>query len=248
MTEKDNPLKFYHYILSVLFVLVGTVLIAYSEIDMDFICKFAAGVFAVAGLVSIVSYCIRDAAVNYYRLDLVYGMMALFLALVFITKQDEIAEYLPILIGCILVANGVVKFQHSIDMKRIDRKVKKVSEAWLVVMIFAIICTAAGVITIYIPFSDDRALFIFVGIAFIVAGVTDIIAHFVFNRKVKSFRSEINHEESSDITDITDSKDNTDSTNSTEEVTTVEGSEMPSEITEDTAEEAPSEDAADPEA
>lgn len=183
-------MKAYNYLLSILLILTGAVLIAYTDIDIEFICKFAAALFAVAGVASIISYSVRDASESYYRLDLVYGIMALFLALVFITKQDEISEYFSIMIGCILVANGVVKLQHAVDMKRIDRKMKKVAETWLVVIIFSILCIAAGVIAIYMPPSDERTLFVFVGIAFIVAGITDIYAHLVYSRKVKVFKAE----------------------------------------------------------
>ena len=177
-------MKLHNYLFSILLILAGAVLIVYADIDIEFICKF------VAGVASIITYFVRDAAESYYRLDLVYGIMALFLALVFITKREEIGEYFPIMIGCVLVANGVVKLQHAIDMKRMDRKMKKVAESWLIVIIFSILCTAAGVIAIYLPPSDERTLFIFVGIAFIVAGITDIYSQIVFNKKVKTFKAE----------------------------------------------------------
>ena len=167
--QKENQLKWYHYLLSVFFVLVGAVFIAYVQMDIAFICKIFACVFAVAGLV--------------------YGIMALFIALIFFTKQDVIGVYFPVIVGCILFANGVVKLQHSIDMKRIDRKMKKVTEMWLVVMIFALMCITAGAVAVYLKPENDRTLFMFIGIAFVVAGITDVFTHIVFNRKVKIFRS-----------------------------------------------------------
>ncbi len=187
--QKENQLKWYHYLLSVFFVLVGAVFIAYVQMDIAFICKIFACVFAVAGLVSIITYCVRDIATGYFRLDLVYGIMALFIALIFFTKQDVIGVYFPVIVGCILFANGVVKLQHSIDMKRIDRKMKKVTEMWLVVMIFALMCITAGAVAVYLKPENDRTLFMFIGIALVVAGITDVFTHIVFNRKVKIFRS-----------------------------------------------------------
>ena len=187
--QKENQLKWYHYLLSILFVLVGAVFIVYVQMDIAFICKIFACVFAAAGLVSIVTYCVRDIAAGYYRLDLVYGIMALFIALIFFTKQDVVGVYFPIIVGCILFANGVVKLQHSIDMKRIDRKMKKVTEMWLVVMIFALMCIAAGAVAVYLSPAEERTLFLFIGIALVVAGITDVFTHIVFNRKVKIFRN-----------------------------------------------------------
>ena len=187
--QKENQLKWYHYLISLLFVLVGVVFIAYVQMDTQFICSFFACVFAIAGVVSILSYCIKDVAVGYYKLDLVYGVIALFAALVFFTKQDVVGVYFPVIVGFILFANGVVKLQHSIDMKRIDRKMKKVTEMWLVVMIFALMCISAGAVAVYLTPSSQRTMFLFVGIALVVAGITDVFTHIVFNRKVKLLRS-----------------------------------------------------------
>lgn len=177
------------YLISLLFILVGVVFIAYVEIDIHFICMFFACVFAVAGTVSVLTYIFRDVETEFYRLDLVYGVMALFAALLFFTKQDVVEVYFPIIFGCILFANGVIKLQHSIDMKRIDRKMKKVTEMWLVVMIFALMCIAAGVVAVYLTPENSRTLFLFVGISLVVAGITDVFTQIVFNRKVKLFKS-----------------------------------------------------------
>lgn len=186
---KENQLKWYHYLISILFVVVGALFIAYSDIDIPFICKVFACVFAAAGIVSILSYVIRDIASGYYRLDLVYGVMSGFAALVFFTRQEVVATYFPIIVGSMVVANGVIKLQHSIDMKRIDRKMKKVTEMWLVVMIFALLCIAAGSVIVFMTPSKNRTLFLFVGISLIVAGVSDVLTHIAFNKKVRQFKS-----------------------------------------------------------
>ena len=189
-TEKkeNDQLKWHHYLISVLFVLVGAVFIVYAQIDIPTVCKVLSIVFGLAGVISILSYCIKDVAVGYFRLDLVYGVMALVVALLFITDQDAIGAYFPVIAGIILIANGVIKLQHSIDMKRIDRKMKKVTEVWLVVMIFALIGIAAGFISVYLTL-QDRTMFVLIGIALIVGGLSDIFTHIVFNKKVKAFRS-----------------------------------------------------------
>ena len=190
-TEKkeNDQLKWHHYLIAILFVLVGAVFIVYKQIDIPMICKVFSVVFAIAGIISILSYCIKDVAVGYYRLDLVYGLMALVAALLFFTNQDSIGDYFSVIAGIILIGNGVIKLQHSIDMKRIDRKMKKITEAWLVVMIFAIIGSAAGFVMLYLTPQEPRTLFILLGVALIVAGVSDIFTHIVFNKKVKAFRN-----------------------------------------------------------
>ena len=66
---------------------------------------------------------------------------------------------------------------------------KKVTEMWLVVMIFALMCIAAGSVAVYLTPQEQRTLFIFIGISLIAAGATDVFTHIVFNRKVKIFKS-----------------------------------------------------------
>ena len=179
--QKENQQKWYHYLLSILLVLMGLVFVIYKEMDIPFLCRFFACVFAAAGVISIITYAVKDVTAGYYRLDLAYGMMAIFAAVIFFTKQDDIGEYFPLIAGAILVANGVVKLQHSIDMKRIDRKI--------VVMIFSLICMGSGLFSVFLTPKDMRTLFIFVGIALMVAGASDIFTNIAFNRKVKLFRS-----------------------------------------------------------
>lgn len=206
--KKESQLKWHHYLISFLFVLVGAVLIAYKNIDIPFLCRFFACVFAIAGVICVLSYCIKDVSVGYYRLDLVYGVMLLFCALLFFTKQDAVSLYFPIIAGAILFANGVVKLQHSIDMKRIDKRMKKVTEMWLVVMIFALMCIAAGSVTVYLTPQEQRTLFIFIGISLVASGATDVFTHIVFNRKVKIFKSgRFDPEDTEDITKPEETKD-----------------------------------------
>ena len=187
--QENSNQKWRHFLTSLLLVLTGLVFTVYTGIDVPFICKLAAGIFTIAGIITILSYVFRDVATGYYRLELVYGVMLLFLALVFCTKQDVVEANLPVIAGIILFMNGVIKLQHSIDMKRIDKKMKKVTESWLVVMIFALICIAGGTVIVYMTPSQERKLFIIIGIFFIVAGLTDIFTSMVFDGKVNDFKS-----------------------------------------------------------
>ncbi len=187
--QRENQLKWQHFLLSAFLVLAGIVFITNSQINITFLCRFFAIVFCLTGVISIISYCVRDVSTGYARLDLVYGIMSIFAALVFYTKQDVIGIYFPVIIGFMLFCDGVVKLQHSIDMKRLDRKMKTVTEMWLVVMIFALICITAGVVTVYMDPDQTRKLFIFVGIALIVSGLSDVFTQIVFSKKVKAFKS-----------------------------------------------------------
>lgn len=187
--QDRSRIKWQQYLIAILFILVGVLFIMFKEIDMSVVCKIFAAVFAVSGVFSIISYIVRDVDRVYYRLDLASGVMALFATLLFITGQDAVSEYFPVIAGAILLGNGVIKLQHSIDMKRIDRKMKKVTEMWLVVMIFALIGIAAGFITVYLTPEKERTMFILIGIALIVAGASDVFTHIVFARKVKLYRS-----------------------------------------------------------
>ena len=191
-TEHDQDrsrIRWQHYLIAILFVIVGALFIVFKEIDMTLVCRIFAGVFTVAGVISILSYIVRDVDKGYWRLDLAVGVMALFAALLFITGQEAVTEYFPVIAGAILLGNGVIKLQHSIDMKRIDRKMKKVTEMWLVVMIFALAGIAAGFVTVYLTPEKERTMFIIVGVALIIAGASDVFTHIVFGRKVKAFKS-----------------------------------------------------------
>ncbi len=187
--QKNNRSKWHHYLTAVMFVAVGVLFVVYEKMDISVVCKVFSCVFAVVGAVSIISYCIKDVDKGYYRLDLASGIMCVFAAFLFYRGQEAVNEYFPVIAGLILVANGVIKLQHSIDMKRIDRKMKKVTEMWLVVMIFALAGITAGLITTYLTPEKERTTFILVGIALIIAGASDILTHIVFAGKIKAYKN-----------------------------------------------------------
>ena len=187
--QEKNRIKWQQYLIAILFILVGVSFLMFKEIDMSVVCRIFALVFAASGIISIISYCVRDVDRGYWRLDLAAGVMALFTTLLFITGQDAVSQYFPVIAGAILFGNGVIKLQHSIDMKRIDRKMKKVTEMWLVVMIFALIGITAGSVTVYLTPEKERTMFILIGIALIIAGASDVFTHIVFARKVKLYKS-----------------------------------------------------------
>lgn len=199
---QGSKFRFRHFLVPVLFILMGIVFIAYTKLDVKFLSRFFAFVFALSGVGMILSYIVKDIEAGYYRLDLVYGVMSLYIAVLCATKQDIIETYFPMLIGSIIFGNGVVKLQHSIDMKRIDRKMKTVTERWLVVMIFALVCIACGAITIYLLPSSGRTLFVFVGAALLFAGATDIFTHVGFARKIRAY-DEIKNEKEASPEEIT---------------------------------------------
>lgn len=184
--QEKRGLKWYAYLFSLIFVLAGLVLIIYVQIDLKFIWKLLACLFGAGAVISIASYCVRDVAEGYLRHELVMGLAALFAALMFLSKQEDLGTCFPILAGLILFVDGVVKLQHCIDMKRIDRKMKQVNEMWLVVMIFALICISLAFVVVYIR-SADRTLFLLTGISLVVAGLSDVFVHIVFNRRIKVF-------------------------------------------------------------
>ena len=95
--QKENQLKWHSYLIAVLMTLIGLVFTIYKEINISFVCTVFAVVFAIAGIISVVTYCVKDVTSGYYRLDLAYGIMSVFAALLFYLKQDLFEVYFPVI-------------------------------------------------------------------------------------------------------------------------------------------------------
>ncbi len=189
----EKRMKVSSSLLSVLSILLGIILVAFPDTTMITICYIFAGCLLLVGLYYVAAYFRKDLMEAYYQYDLVIGMVILVIGICIIWKVDAVISMIPMLMGIVVFANGIVKLQHSIDLKRAK------FSGWVYVLIFALLCIAISIVLLLEPKSMAEIFTRLVGIGFIFGGVTDLITMFFLTKQIKVLKKAREEAEAIDV-------------------------------------------------
>ena len=169
------------FVIPVVYIILGLVMVIFPQTTMKTFCLSLGAIAAVLGIVSLISYFSRDVVDFVYRYDFVNGVLLILLGLLFIVKMELITELIPVMLGVMVLANGIMKLQHTIDLKRIG------FNGWLYVLVFSLLSLLVGAVCILQPDFIASILVILMGISFLFCGLTDFITLFFLSRRLKEF-------------------------------------------------------------
>lgn len=181
-TKKTGTLKWGVIISSVIYIILGVVLIAFPTTSMDVLCYIGGGAAIAIGIFFTISYFFRNPETSYFRDDLVIGVLAIMSGLVLVFKTDMVQTLVPILFGVFVTISGCRKLQDSVDLKRMG------VEKWWVLLIVALVNIGLGVLLFFEPFAAELLL-ILIGVGLVFSGLTDLIVTFILSNKYKHFMS-----------------------------------------------------------
>ena len=176
------------FVVPAVYIVLGLVMVIFPETTMKTFCFSLGAIAAVMGIINLVTYFSRDAVDFVYRYDFVNGVLLIMLGLLFIVKMEMITELIPVLLGVLILANGIMKLQHAIDLKRIE------FNGWLYVLVFSLLCLSVGAVCILRPAFIATTLIILMGISFLFCGLTDFITLFFMSKKLKEYLAETSEE------------------------------------------------------
>lgn len=166
-------------------IVTGILFVIFPGTDIKTICYIIAGILAILGIVKLITYFKRDRMEIFSSYDLVTAAVMLVLAIYIGAKPDTMAHVVNVLIGLVMIADGFLKVQHTIDLLRIK------NGKWIIMMIAAVIGLAAGVTVLLNPFDTWSRLMIFAGILFMVMGAANIVFVILISRRIKHIKAEM---------------------------------------------------------
>lgn len=161
---------------AVLCIILGVVLLVYTEQTTSLFCKLLALVLIVMGVAHMLTY-FTDRAGN--NLRLIAGVIVLLLGIWIFINPKIIINLIPAIIGAILFLHGVEDLRLSIQAKEGE------GSAWISCLILAIINLALGILLIVKAFEAAQIAFKLIGLALIYDGVSDI---WIVSRAVKAVK------------------------------------------------------------
>ena len=178
--------KVSNYSGAVLLTVLGIVMIVKPALVMNFICYAIAAVLIILGIVKLVSYAARDIKNAVYGHDFALGVMLIICGVMFVLKADIIQNLVPMIMGLVIVANGIMKLQHAINLMRFK------SGSSTFVLIISLVCIAIGAVLLFLPSEVNKLVLIIIGVGFVASGITDIATYIIMSGKLKKRDAEAN--------------------------------------------------------
>lgn len=171
--------KWQNIITAVIYILFGIVLAIFPNTAINTLGYMFGGVMIFAGAVKILLYMKENNQENYYTNDLMIGIIIIGIGLFVVFKIKILLSIIPFLFGLVVLANGSMKLQNVINLKKAGYK------NWRAMLIVALLGLALGVVLIFAPISSIKFLLRIVGICFIYSGVTDICILIAISKNLK---------------------------------------------------------------
>lgn len=180
-----KKIKWNVIISSVIYVIIGVLLIIWPEIMTKNIC-YVVGFFSIAiGIVNLIDYIRHDIVMNDYKYSLVIGLVFILVGIFIFTKVEMIMSIIPFILGLIVTISGFMKFQNAIDLIRMKYS------GWGAVLFISALNIAFGIVLMANPFTSAIVLSICIGIGLIYSGVSDLIATIMLSNSIKKFSKAI---------------------------------------------------------
>ena len=169
------------YISAIIYIILGIIMIVYPNATMVMFCYVLSIVTGVLGLINIISYFRRNVIESLYKYDFANGIMLLFISIILVVKSDKIVELIPVILGLLVFASGVIKLQHALDLKKIQ------FSGWLYVLIIAFLCLSIGAVCILQPAFIAETIVTILGISYLFCGITDVVTIILLAKKMKDY-------------------------------------------------------------
>lgn len=162
---------------SVIFAILGAILIMKPEGTVTFISYVLGIVFILFGIFKILAYLFSKEKNNFYNYDMVYGLMAIVIGIITIVYSNTLGSIFRIIIGIWITYTSFVRMNLSIELWRIHSKI------WIYSLLLAIVMLICGLYVIM----NSGAIVVTIGVIMVISSIIDIIEEIVFMKNIKEF-------------------------------------------------------------
>ena len=152
---------------SLLYIALGVVLLVMPELSLGFACLLIGGAVLVYGVVRLVAY-LRGGE-NADKLDLVLGILLILLGLCLLIWIRLLLALVPMVLGIYILVDSLGSIKRSLDMKALG------FSRWWISCLVAAALAVCGLVMVLNPFGTIEGLVMFVGLGFLVDGVTTLV-------------------------------------------------------------------------
>lgn len=164
---------------SIALIILGLLLIFYSELTIVSISYGVGGVLIAIGVIALIKYISNINKDIKNELDIVYGIGTVILGIIVISNPKAIASIIPFVLGVLIVINSTAKIDYSFKLK------KQKNNLWVSTLVVSLIALVCGILLIFNPFAGAEFITKVIGIILVVYAILDIISTIRISKVLK---------------------------------------------------------------
>ncbi len=184
---------------AVICIALGAVLIFFPKAVNEMIAYVIAAAMFLISLVEFYNYFKKDIKTDFYRNDLVFGVVALVVGIILLAKRDVIISLIPVVLGAYIIVSGVKKLQNALDLVRLKL------DGWKSLLTLSAINIIFGIIMVICALETAKVITVLIGAGLVYSGATDLFSTVWVSRSAKRRDNEEDNEET-DLVEIDDTE------------------------------------------
>lgn len=161
------------------FIVLGLFLVLKAELTLQIISYIVGGTLFLS-IVPLVKQLLAKEA-NYGSLAFVSQIFMVVAGLIIILNTGLIASIIPILIGILMLINGISKLQFAYLLK--SNSIKN----WTFTLVLSIFILAGGILFLTNPFRGAVAITKLIGVFMIIYSIIDMLDFLIIHREIRNF-------------------------------------------------------------
>lgn len=160
---------------SLIFGIIGLVMIYNPETTMKFISTILGVFFILVGIIKVINYIISKGNSTLFTNDIAWGLIAIVIGLVTMVYSSTIESIFRIMIGVWIIYSGFTRFGLSFRLKNVNDRL------WALVLTLAVLMIVGGFYVTFYP----GALIVTLGVIILIYAIMDLIESFIFMKNMK---------------------------------------------------------------
>ena len=167
MLEYIKNLKLNFILASILYLVLGLVLLIWPAASSLALCRLLGAALLLYGLFNLVGFFLRDSGMGAFRLELFLGVVATGVGIFFLVQPRLVLSFLPIVMGVYVVIDSAVALKRTLELYRMEY------HRWWLSLVLALVGIVLGLVLVFRPFAVTTTFFRLVGVAFLYLGISD---------------------------------------------------------------------------
>ena len=167
---------------SILYLILGVVLILWPTIVMDIICYAFGAILLLYGIFAIVGFYRSEDRKGSAFLGLFLGIVAAAIGAVMVIYPPLIQGVIPVILGLYIAIDALLSVKRTLELQRMDYS------HWNINLILSLVSAGLGIFVVFHPLLAEAALFRVIGIVLLYAGVSDLWTIFQLSQWTKEYR------------------------------------------------------------
>lgn len=168
MLQYVKSLKANDMISSIVYVIIGLVLLIWPGTSTQVVCMVLGIVLLVYGLVQVALYLLKKEKTMLSQGMLILGIIFSVLGIWILIKPEMIIMAVPVIVGIIIIMHGLHNTLQALELKKMDYG------NWWMALFFGILTLISGLILAYNPFKVVNTVVRVIGIFLIYDGISDL--------------------------------------------------------------------------